>query len=133
VSTDNDWATKRAFPIGQWLGLARSQRELSTLGNYQPYFTHTLAPSSVCSPVATDEKHMTEDFTAAGLRLTRLGRGTEGHFVQAHNPFVVASTTKSVIDGHNGIWSQNFGAWLREVIATLEKRNEQRTSAAPPA
>jgi hypothetical protein len=141
VSTDNDWATKRAFPIGQWLGLSRSQRELGTLGNYSPYFTHTLAPRPDGSAAASDEAYMTEDFTPVGLCLTRLNRGTGRHVVQAHNPFIVASTTKAVIDGHNGIWAQNFRIWLGELIAALERRNEQKRTpldlnpetAIPPA
>ena len=62
VSTDNDWATKRAFPIGQWLGLARSERELTTLGNYQPFFTHALAPIADGNTTSSDEAKMTEDF-----------------------------------------------------------------------
>jgi len=129
VSTDNDWATKRAFPIGQWLGLSRSQRELSTLGNYGPYFTHTLAPAANGSASASDEAHMTEEFTAAGLFLTRLSRGAARRVVQANNPFIVARTTKVVIDGHNGIWAQNFRIWLAELIAAIERRNEQKVTS----
>jgi hypothetical protein len=126
VSTDNDWATKRAFPIGQWLGLSRSQRELSALGNYRPYFTHTLALAADGSAAVSDEAHMTEHFTAAGLCLTRVSRGAARRVVQAHNPFIVARTTKAAIDGHNGIWAQNFRVWLAELISALERRNEQK-------
>jgi hypothetical protein len=42
VSTDNDWATKTAFPIGQMLGLSFDERAQTTLGNYKRYYTHTL-------------------------------------------------------------------------------------------
>ncbi|MBZ9959329.1 hypothetical protein [Mesorhizobium sp. BR1-1-14] len=126
ISTDNDWATKMAFPAGQWLGLARSQRELTTLGNYRPYMTHTLVPVADDDGAASDLAHLTENFTAAGLCLTRLARGGARRVVQAHNPFVVAATTKSVIDGHNGIWGAKFSNWLEELIAALERRNEQR-------
>jgi hypothetical protein len=71
---------------------------------------------------------MTEDFIAAGLRLSRRDRAAERRVVQAPNPFVVATTTKAVIDGHNGIWALNFRIWLGEVIAALERRNEQKRS-----
>jgi hypothetical protein len=33
VSSKADWATKTAFPLGQWLGSYRSETELTTLGN----------------------------------------------------------------------------------------------------
>ena len=46
--------------------------------------------------------------------------------MQAYNPFVVARTTKAVVDGHNGIWGQNFRIWLGELITALERRNEQK-------
>lgn len=128
ISTENDWATKLAFPAGQWLGLARSQRELTTLGNYQPYLTHRLVPVTDDSPDVSDFARITEDFTASGLRLTRLAPGEARRVVQAHNPFLVAATTKSVIDGHNGIWGADFSKWLQELIAALEKMNEQKIS-----
>ncbi|MEH2554479.1 pimeloyl-ACP methyl ester carboxylesterase [Bradyrhizobium algeriense] len=124
VSTDNDWATKMAFPIGQWLGLSRSERELTTLGNYQPFFTHDLSPTKKGN-VSTNNLAMTEEFCAAGLRLTRLANGSVRRVVQAQNPFVVARTTKAVIDGHNGIWAADFRAWLVELIGALETKNEQ--------
>jgi hypothetical protein len=122
ISTDNDWATSCAFPIGQWLGSRRSERELTTLGNYEPFVTHALVPSG-----DNDKKGslaLTEEFYAAGLGMTRLPRNATPRVVHAHNPFVVARTTSVVIDGHNGIWAKSFLIWLGELIATLEVRND---------
>jgi len=125
VSTENDWATKRAFPIGQWLGLARSKRELTTLGNYLPYCTHSLVPVSNRHEV--DATHnaegLSEYFCAGSLRLARLSREQVQRVVHAHNPFLVARTTKAVIDGHNGIWGREFKTWLEALIIELERRN----------
>ena len=126
ISTNNDWATKGAFPVGQWLGRARSTRELTTLGNYYPYFTHKLMPVTSDSDIKSDNVHIVQDFTAASLRLTRLTQEESSHIVQPHNPFIVASTTKAVIDGHNGIWAPHFTRWLEELIAALESRNQQQ-------
>ena len=79
ISTDNDWATKKAFPVGQWLGLSRSERELTTLGNYQPYVTHSLLPLSANRPDdLSDASSLTERFVAAGLCLSRIPRGGSG-------------------------------------------------------
>lgn len=124
ISTENDWATALAFPAGQWLGSARSKRELTTLGNYQPFFTHKLLSGlQECARVAST---LTEDFSAADLRLTRLPRDDTPRVVQAHNPFLVVRTTSSVIDGHNGIWGDRFRRWLGELIVALEIRGHQK-------
>jgi hypothetical protein len=126
ISTENDWATKRAFPIGQWLSSSRAQRELSTLGNYNPYFTHDLLPATARCLVGSGNDHMTERFCAAGLSLTRRRRDDAIRIVQEHNPFIVARTTKAVINGHNGIWAHDFRNWLAEIITALERRIEEK-------
>ncbi len=133
ISTENDLATKQAFPIGQWLGLARSKRELTTLGNYTPYCTHSLAPEiGGCDAVAAGNlESLTEDFCAGGLRLTRLPREQVRRVVHAHNPFLVAQTTRAIIDGHNGIWGKEFKTWLEALIVELERRNVNKKSPAP--
>jgi hypothetical protein len=124
VSTDNDWATSRAFPIGQWLGSRRSERELTTLGNYEPFFTHALVPARAKN-VGTAPA-LTEEFYAAGLEMTRLPRNVTPRVVHAHNPFLVARTTSAVIDGHNGIWAESFMTWLSEFITAIEVRNDDK-------
>jgi hypothetical protein len=124
VSTDNDLATKWAFPIGQWLGSARSERETTTLGNYSPYMTHSLAPHNQHSEIA-EHSGIADCFNAGGLLLRRLGRNESSRVVHPGNPFIVANTTASVIDGHNGIWEPRFGNWLAELIAALESHNQK--------
>lgn len=126
ISTENDWATKLAFPVGQWLASARSKRELTTLGNYQPFFTHMLSPE--VKEGMPEAMALTEEFTAAGLRLVRLPRDGTPRVVQAHNPFLVVRTTSAVIDGHNGIWSDKFRGWLGELIVALEIGSQTRMS-----
>jgi hypothetical protein len=37
IASEGDWATRGAFPVGQWLGLAHTARELYTLGNCEPF------------------------------------------------------------------------------------------------
>lgn len=37
ISTDNDYATRFAFPLGRRFELARRERQYITLGNYTPY------------------------------------------------------------------------------------------------
>ncbi len=127
VATDNDWATRIAFPVGQWLGLARSERELTTIGNYERFFTHTLGRPRDASCGTSVDSSLTENFSAAKLCLSRVMRDTG--LVQQHNPFVVARTSSDVIDGHNGIWAPDFTAWLAELIGALETRNDEAAPA----
>jgi hypothetical protein len=123
ISTNNDWATKGAFPAGQWLGSRRSKRELTTIGNYAPFFTHYLKQAN--DQEQQNNAALTEDFYAAGLAMTRLtGQDTSG-VIHAHNPFIVAQTNSAVIDGHNGIWAETFTNWLVEFIAALEFHAEK--------
>jgi hypothetical protein len=123
VATDNDWATRRAFPLGQWLGRARSARELTTLGNYLPFVTHTLSRATASAEQFNDAS-LSEEFVSEGLCLARLARGCRST-VMPHNPFIVASTTKDVIDGHNGIWTEGFGGWLIGLITALEAQRDR--------
>ena len=37
ISSEGDWATKYAFPVGQFLGAYTSRAEQTTLGNYEDY------------------------------------------------------------------------------------------------
>jgi hypothetical protein len=126
VATDNDWATQKAFPIGQWLGLARSDRELTTLGNYQPFFTHALTPLGTGNCRTSEPSSLTENFGAAKLCLSRTSRINAP--VQPHNPFIVARTSSDIIDGHNGIWGAAFTTWLAELVTALEARNDEAAS-----
>jgi hypothetical protein len=128
ISTDNDWATNTAFPAGQWLGAARSERELTTLGNYKPFFTHSLLPIGTNACQHTSTSTISDTFQAAELCLTRLDTDAQRPILQKHNPFIVAKTTKEVIDGHNGIWAPKFQNWLAEVIRALEAKSDAALS-----
>ena len=135
ISSDGDWATKAAFPIGQWLGLARSKRELHTLGNYDPFITHSLKPNDQEHCISTTEHGLTESFAAADLCLRRLEQTVSDDIdkdttiVQPHNPFIVARTTTDVIKDHNDIWNDTFRRWLIELIAALENHHPNALDA----
>lgn len=127
IATDDDLATSLAFPVGRALSLAWSPRELTTLGNYRPFFTHTLLPQKD-NTCGSSLSSMTENYTKAGLCLTRLPE-ENGKLVQLHNPFLVVRTTAEVINGHNGIWTGKFPPWLFGLIQDLEVRNDQAAPA----
>jgi len=53
---------------------------------------------------------------------------------QKHNPFLVAWTTKDVIDNHGGFWGPNhdvFSNWLFEMLNVLDSCNEQEAGCVP--
>jgi len=132
ISTEGDVATKRFFPIGQFLGLAQTARERTTFGNYKPFWTHSLHKGA-CSGNATGK--ITEEYDVAGLCLRRVERkpsdsldGSEGkpepQVVTPHNPFIVAQTTIDIIKDHNDIWNPVFRNWFVELIVSLKREHE---------
>jgi hypothetical protein len=141
VSTDNDWATRTAFPLGQVLGLSLDERAKTTLGNYESYYTHSLVRSDdACGPANTLE--ITEQFYASELCLRRetswhdekreqkIKDDKEDPFRwsivaperQKYNPFLLVHTNKEVIDNHGGIWEPPFSDWIFEVVKSATKR-----------
>jgi hypothetical protein len=116
ISTNNDWATRYAFPSGQWLGFSRRERQLVTLGNHLPYSTHSLSATenSERAPVP-NQRPWFDSFCRDGICLKRQDDR------QQHNPFLVAKTEQTVLDGHNGIWKPAFVRWLHGFIVELDQ------------
>jgi hypothetical protein len=141
VSSDGDWATKAAFPLGQLLGSTIGRRaEITTLGNYIAYQTHSLlaAESGDCDSPASN--HLSERFVADGLCLARdrVAHNPDG-ITQELNPFLIARTTSDIIKDHNDIWNDNFSEWLFAYVnelgnqrrpRLLDKEAKERVSAA---
>ncbi|CCD84251.1 exported protein of unknown function [Bradyrhizobium sp. ORS 285] len=147
VSTDNDWATKLAFPLGQFADFSFDKRALVTLGNYAPFYTHSLLRTE--TPCASENTpDIAETFYASTLCLKRepkwhnedsekrngetgldpYGWSVVANENQRHFPFIVAHTDKDVIDGHGGIWKQPFSDWIFQVVTALNARTLPRQS-----
>jgi hypothetical protein len=127
VASDGDLATKIAFPVGQWLGTYRSEAELTTLGNYGAYQTHSLrvGVSGDCSPTRSND--LSESFLADGLCLTRDPKPhNRDQIIQARNPFLIAQTTSDIIKDHNDIWNPKFSNWLFAYINQLGQQHRPR-------
>jgi hypothetical protein len=120
VATDADEATGMFFPLGQWIGMSRSKRNKTTLGNFEPYQTHSLFETARAQCVKNGETTLTEYFSAEGLCLTRLARQP----ACTHNPFLVVGTDKQVIADHNDIWNDKFSRWLFAFITELEASHQ---------
>lgn len=116
ISTNNDWATKYAFPIGQWLGFDRERSEMTTLGNFAEYQTHKLrlANQNIGESVLEDGHVWYDNFCTDKICLQRIGQR------QPSNPFLIANTTSEILDGHNGIWDPAFVDWLIQYHLQLE-------------
>jgi hypothetical protein len=124
VSSDGDWATKTAFPLGQWLGSYRSKTELTTLGNDTEYQTHSLHAVGSRSCGSSASNSLSENFVANGLCLTR--EYNHNKIVQARNPFLIAWTTSDIIKDHNDIWNERFSKWLFAYINELGNQRRPR-------
>lgn len=112
ISTENDSATRLAFPLGQVMGTRWKQRERTTLGNYEPYRTHHLLQATAPSPIGGV---WYDNFCQQSLCLVR-------DDPVAGYPFLVAKTDSNVLDGHNGIWSTSFQKWLASFIETASDK-----------
>jgi hypothetical protein len=147
IGTENDWATRRAFPLGQFVEFARRKRQRETLGNYKEYFTHSLqaveqgqlrqqpgspwshsnATASRCAnelaPKVQPELGGPEEQNSfwydsfQAAGLILLRTATR----QPGNPFLVACTTSDIIDGHNGIWGNRFKSWIIGFLVELDQ------------
>lgn len=116
ISTENDAATGFYFPLGQTLAFARRPRQRHTLGNYGGYVTHRLERLTSSDELAPSSRFWYDQFVAEGLLLQRTSDKQQG------NPFIIARTTPDVIDGHNGIWKEDFTRWVSAFMLTLQER-----------
>ena len=113
IATDNDDATKYLFPVGQFIGMLRDERDLNTIGNYRPYQTHRLSIADQSSGKAGDN-----------AICTKTGCVARTDHVQSTNPFWVVTTDKTMLDNHNGIWTKGFTAWLHEFIEVMRPETQ---------
>ncbi len=138
VSSTADWATRFAFPFGQWLGGARTDLEYTTLGNFVgnkstiSYVTHTLKTLKNGQSCNVSKNNVSEGYVANEICLTRisseekslyLSADSEPTPIQPNNPFIVARADEDIISGHNDIWKKPFQGWLFQLIQTLERKN----------
>jgi pimeloyl-ACP methyl ester carboxylesterase len=165
VTALNDWATGWVYPLGTFLRRFNErcsdekerQALTHTMGHLAWMRTHELAladkADSVAAAQADNAGEISRRRAAAHQALLEVARGQSQTFggvrvgvvpCVAPSPFWVASATKDIIDGHNGIFKPSFiafvrgliGAHLREAAAKLD--GQASTPAAlqasmPPA
>ncbi|MDF1634036.1 hypothetical protein [Mycoplana sp. MJR14] len=127
VSSDGDWATRFAFPAGQWLALYRAETQRTTIGNFPDFKTHTLelAGTGICERAETDG--LSEHFIAGGLCLSRDSvPNNQDQVIQERNPFLIARTTSEIIQNHNDVWNERFSMWLFAYIKELGDQQRPR-------
>jgi hypothetical protein len=122
LSATTDSATKIAFPIGQAIALNWSDIRRTTLGNYSPAYTHTLTVSAQPGGVDAQQSanYWYDKFCAGAICLVRAPTVTE-----TGDPFIVAQAPPSVIQGHNGIWSENLQTFLVDFISETVRHRER--------
>jgi hypothetical protein len=131
ISTNNDYATQYAFPIGQVIGTRWHERERTTLGNYNNYTTHRLQMVDSSKTANEQQNFWFDHFCNPRICLSRSEDKR-----QPGNPFLVAATDASIIDGHNGVWDDLFLDWLAEFIRKVKAQSQSSdptiaTNASP--
>jgi pimeloyl-ACP methyl ester carboxylesterase len=137
VTASNDWATGFAYPLGtflrlfneRWWGWRERQALIHTMGHLPWMRTHELtlhrdadsnAAAAVQSGYDTGNRR-----AAAREAMLQLAKGKSQTFGcvsvnvvrNVHpTPFWVASASKEIIDGHNGIFTDAFVAFVRGLI-----------------
>jgi hypothetical protein len=124
ITTSDDWATKWAFPIGQWLALRRTPVEYTAVGHFEPYQTHSLRerPGGHGSTSYGPSSDWTSKFCEADICLERLDHAQ-------NNPFIVAGATPDVLTGHNGIWDEAFINWTVRFFKKVDSRLAEKKTA----
>jgi hypothetical protein len=133
VSADNDTPRQRMFPLARRLSRIlrppfrdHEQAELwrRALGEYKPQRTHELKltsrppaldASSYLNPDAVLKRDFTAELQIGGAEL-KLTDGPK----KPNSPIVVAYSTNKLIDGHSGIWTPEFRAFLIDYVAFVE-------------
>ena len=122
VSSDVDWATKYLFPPAQMLSHYRWGPEVTTLGNYTDYQTHSLLEEDSGACGSSSPKHLSESFLANHLCLVR-----DNERGMPLSPFLIARTSAPIINGHSDIWNEKFIGWLFDYVNELGKQHRPRS------
>jgi pimeloyl-ACP methyl ester carboxylesterase len=135
VTADNDWATGYLFPLGNLYRIpteaTRTVQErtalIRTMGHIASLRTHRLSAvgvshSGLAAAVAWQPEHERErasmrQLTAAGATQSFGPVKVESLAGHSSSPFWVASATRQVIDGHNGIFQIPFEQFVRALLA----------------
>jgi hypothetical protein len=125
VSSDADWATEYFFPLGQMLDHYRWGPEITTLGNYTDYQTHSLLGEDSGACGSSSPKHLSESFPANHLCLVRdpIPHNEKGMLL---SPFLIARTSAAIIKNHGDIWNEKFTGWLFDYVNELGKQHRPR-------
>jgi hypothetical protein len=106
VTALNDWATGIAFPLGMnFCRLYEATKDLQerqaltrTMGHILYMRTHEISLTKASKGKAAE----------VVTRCIKFGND---------NPFWVASATRKIINGHNGIWLPPFLSWAEQLVA----------------
>lgn len=134
-TSQNDTATRKAFPVGRRLSTlfsehrdAEQRRQNTTaIGHYAPYRTHLLRSASSADSAGTGgigrvactweafRKGELDTWQAGATELARLAPPDAG--AQRFNPYLVVSVEKGIISSHNDIWGEQFADFLYRFVA----------------
>jgi hypothetical protein len=159
VTSDADWATGIAFPAGRlvnttfesFTGDSERREAMSSLGHYQPFWTHRLAgpvaqadQNLVPPPIDVDQECVDFDRFNAQERVNgylkpgwqrRYRTGavlTDASTFDPNDPFWIVITDKSMIEGHSDIEEPIFVDFVRQLYDDLVRLKEAVPCRTPP-
>lgn len=136
LTSQADQATKRLFPLGRHVSTVFDRdgwnpRNVTAVGHYRPYITHTLSREAAAAPtqatlkqVWIDKSRADTDICVAGLTLRRLQ-------LSARNPYLNVSVSGDLIKDHNDIDEPDIINFIKKMImlsaqTEADRRNPTR-------
>ena len=145
LTSESDYATKWAFPAGRVFStmfdrhrtmdryecpkpsmansraieVPQGKANRTTIGHFEPYQTHRLAPATAASPTEFDLERAYFDWSASDnskpdvyttVDLVSKERTTK------RNPYMNIAVDKDLMDGHNDIWGDEVLGFISELI-----------------
>lgn len=111
--------TKPSMSSSHAIEIPQGKAKRTTIGHFEPYQTHRLAPATAASPTEFDLEHAYFDWSASdnskpddytAVDLVSKERTTK------RNPYMNFAVEKDLMDAHNDIWGDEVLCFIRELI-----------------
>jgi hypothetical protein len=131
ISGDGDWARKWLFPAGRLLtpGNDGGERSHRALGEFAGDVTHRLEPDKDSVPTLGPDDYedtagfLARDFTAPIVLGGASLRPAPDVAHKPYAPLVVAATSKKIVQGHSGIFTEAFRDFLTDYAAYVQGKH----------
>ncbi|WDE01932.1 lipase [Thalassomonas actiniarum] len=145
LTSETDYATKIAFPVGRSLStffeshrnmtrhycdrpgsdgkraikISQGSADRTAIGHFEPYLTHSLTAKSAGDKTTFDLLDAYQHWSAADDSRPGVFSTVDlnsHNRTTARNPYMNIQVSKALMDGHNDIWGRNIVQFVSELI-----------------